>query len=263
VAELGLRLAELLAAVSLATDLAHGLPFESALRDALLALGLAKLVGLPETAVSDVYYLALLYHIGCTGAAELQSRLGAGDDVSVRRWLSEADYADRPELMRIAATQVAQEWPRMERTKSLMDFMVGGQVIIDNVFASIAEVARRLSQRLGANARVTAALDHVYARWDGKVFPSLPCGEELALSARLVHLVQSPRSTTRLADAKSPTPSSPRDAVANSIRTWPACGSTIAVISWRRCPAATQSGSRRWPRNRPPGTSLRDRTLTK
>jgi hypothetical protein len=36
--ERGLRLAELLAAVSVATDLAHDVPAESALRDSLLAL---------------------------------------------------------------------------------------------------------------------------------------------------------------------------------------------------------------------------------
>ena len=41
----GLRLAELLAAVSLATDLAHDVAAESALRDAVLAVGLARLMG--------------------------------------------------------------------------------------------------------------------------------------------------------------------------------------------------------------------------
>ena len=93
--ENSLRLAELLAAVSLATDLAHDVPAESALRDSLLAVELARLAGWSEPDLSDVFYLALLYHIGCTGAVAAQSRLGAGDDVNVRRWMSEADYADR------------------------------------------------------------------------------------------------------------------------------------------------------------------------
>jgi len=69
----GLRLAELLAAVSLATDLAHDVPAESALRDALLAVELARLAGWTGADVSDAYYLALLYHIGCTGAVAAQS----------------------------------------------------------------------------------------------------------------------------------------------------------------------------------------------
>jgi hypothetical protein len=89
--ERSLRLAELLAAVSLASDLAHDVPAESALRDGLLAVAFARLIGWTEPEVSDVFYLALLYHIGCTGAIAAQSRLGAGDDITVRRWMSEAD----------------------------------------------------------------------------------------------------------------------------------------------------------------------------
>jgi hypothetical protein len=91
--ERGLRLAELLATVSLATDLSHDVPAESALRDALLAVELARLMGWTAADLSDVYYLALLYHVGCTGAVAAQSRLGAGDDVSVRHWMSEAGAA--------------------------------------------------------------------------------------------------------------------------------------------------------------------------
>src|SRR5207245_2668368 len=60
--------------------------------------------------ISDVYYLALLYHIGCTGAVAAQSRLGGGDDINVRRWMSEVDYTDRPEMMRVAATKIAPRW---------------------------------------------------------------------------------------------------------------------------------------------------------
>src|SRR4029077_13878717 len=103
-----LRLAELLAAVSLATDLAHDVPAESAMRDALLSVELARLAGWSEPDLSDVFYLALLYHIGCTGAVAAQSRLGAGYDIDVRHWMSEADYADPRELMRIAPPKFAQ-----------------------------------------------------------------------------------------------------------------------------------------------------------
>jgi hypothetical protein len=99
-----LRLAELLAAVSLATDLADDAPFESALGDAVTALELAQLAGLSGNDLSDVYYLAFLYHLGCTAAAAAQAQVADGDDVSSRRWFSEADYADRRQLVRIATT---------------------------------------------------------------------------------------------------------------------------------------------------------------
>ena len=74
-----LRLAELLAAVSLATDLADEAPAGSALGDAITVVDFAQLVGLGAEAVSDIYYLALLYHVGCTAAATAQARIGGGE----------------------------------------------------------------------------------------------------------------------------------------------------------------------------------------
>src|SRR5260370_1246062 len=56
----GLRLAEFLAALSLATDLGMGQPLEQALCTCLLALALGERMGLGADDLSDVYYVALL-----------------------------------------------------------------------------------------------------------------------------------------------------------------------------------------------------------
>jgi DNA-binding CsgD family transcriptional regulator len=184
----GLRLAELLATVSLASDLAHDVPAESALRDALLAVQLGRLAGWPAQDLSDVYYLALLYHVGCTGAVDAQSRVGAGDDVSVRHWLSEVDFTNQPELMRTAVTKLARQWGPADWARGLAAFMNSGKSIPE-AFANVAEVAVRLSERLGATAEVSSSLSCAYARWDGKFFAGLPSGEALPAISRLVHLV--------------------------------------------------------------------------
>lgn len=184
----GLRLAELLAAVSLATDLAHDVPGESALRDAVLAVELARLIGWDEPQASDAYYLALLYHIGCTGAVAAQSRLGGGDDVNVRHWMSEADFSDRPAMTRIAMTKLAPGWGSSGWARGMAAFATAGRDMPE-AFANMAEVASRLSARLGAGPRVSESLCHAYGRWDGKVFPALPRGDGLSAIARLVHLV--------------------------------------------------------------------------
>src|SRR5438270_26199 len=182
------RLAELLATVSLASDLAHDVPAESALKDALFSVRLARLAGWSRDELSDTYYLALLYHVGCTGAVSIQSRMGAGDDVSVRRWLSEVDFANRPELMRVVVTKVARDWGPRQWASGVAGFITYGGAAPE-VFANVAEVAVRLSARLGASPRVTDALRHTYARWDGRVFPGLPEGDDQSTIARLVHLV--------------------------------------------------------------------------
>jgi len=54
--------------------------------------------GLSGEDLTDVYYFALLYHLGCTASADRQAKVAAGDDVTSRRWFSEAHYTDRGDL---------------------------------------------------------------------------------------------------------------------------------------------------------------------
>src|SRR5690242_21939594 len=67
--EPSVRLAELIAALSLATDLGTGLPQEQALRTCLLATRFAERMGLREQERRDVYYVALVRSIGCVASA--------------------------------------------------------------------------------------------------------------------------------------------------------------------------------------------------
>ena len=68
-------------ALSLATDLARGQPMEHELRTCLLAVRLGELLGLDEDRLSDVYYVALLRWIGCTGHAHELS-VWFGDEIA-------------------------------------------------------------------------------------------------------------------------------------------------------------------------------------
>lgn len=192
-----LRLAELLAAVSLATDLADDAPLESALGDALTAVALARVAHLSGDDLADVYYLSLLYHVGCTAAADAQERIVAGDDTGRSRWFSEADYADGKELLQLAAPRAAANWGMPGREAAVGRLLTRLEGSLAQSFAAICEVGARLGERLGAGPRVVKALDHAYARWDGQVYFLLPNGEAISYHARLVHLVHVARVYAR------------------------------------------------------------------
>lgn len=192
-----LRLAELLAAVSLATDLADDAPMESALGDALTAVRLARIAQLSGDDLADVYYLSLLYHVGCTAAAVAQERIVAGDDTGPSRWFSEADYADGEALLRLAAPRAAANWGIPGREAAVGRLLTRLEGSLAQSFAAICEVGARLGDRLGAGPRVVKALDHAYARWDGQVHFLLPKGEAISYHARLVHLVHVARVYAR------------------------------------------------------------------
>lgn len=184
----GLRLAELLAVLSLATDLAHQVPAESALKDAVLSVAFARHLGLAESDLSDVYYLALLYHLGCTGAAVEQARVSGGDDGSVRRAFSELDVTDNIQILRLALTELANSLPAVDRARAIATFMTAGKESMLVMQNAVCETSARMADRLGAGPNVSKALLEVYSRWDGKMFP-LPPGEGVSLIARITHLV--------------------------------------------------------------------------
>jgi hypothetical protein len=60
-----IRAAEVVGALSLATDLGTGQPLEHALRTAVLAVRLGELAGASAQELVDTYYVALLHSSGC------------------------------------------------------------------------------------------------------------------------------------------------------------------------------------------------------
>ena len=69
------RTAELVASLSLATDLAMGLPREHGLESTIIGARLARGLGVDDDTASQVYYGSLLYYIGCTADAEISAEL--------------------------------------------------------------------------------------------------------------------------------------------------------------------------------------------
>ena len=62
----GVRLAELIMTLSLASDLGIGIWSEHSLRTCLLAVRLGEAYGLDDEQLRDTYYLALFRLAGCT-----------------------------------------------------------------------------------------------------------------------------------------------------------------------------------------------------
>src|SRR5690349_9457668 len=82
-ADSGIRLAELMAALSIATDLGMGQPLESALCSCVVAMRLGEALKLDDNTLHDVYYQALLRYIGCNAETHTLAAL-FGDELTLR-----------------------------------------------------------------------------------------------------------------------------------------------------------------------------------
>lgn len=176
------RVVEVLAAVSLTTDLASGLPFEKGLQTCAVATSFARSLGLAEPDLDIVFHAALLRSIGCTAYASENAEF-FGDDVRFQRALKELDVADPAQLRRFG------DWaPTGAQPALAARFREIAPVEGPRAVRAGCAVAHALAPRLGLPAGVAAALDDVYERWDGRGFPGRAGGDDISLAIRIVHV---------------------------------------------------------------------------
>ena len=102
-----LRLAEVMAALSQATDLGMGQPLDFALRGCLVAMRLAEALGFDEQARREVYYQALLRYIGCNAETHLAAAM-AGDELVLRSKAIAADTTNPREAIGLLLQAIRQ-----------------------------------------------------------------------------------------------------------------------------------------------------------
>src|SRR6476619_2778115 len=85
----GIRRAEIIAAVSLAADLASGAPMERSIRACLVAQRIGIAAGYTPEQLSDAYYVSMLRWLGCTGDTHIAAQ-AFGDEFTVGPWIAPA-----------------------------------------------------------------------------------------------------------------------------------------------------------------------------
>jgi HD-GYP domain-containing protein (c-di-GMP phosphodiesterase class II)/DNA-binding CsgD family transcriptional regulator len=183
-----IRLVEVLGALSLATDLGAGVPFEKGLRTCVAASALADVLDLDLDDRRAVYFAAMLRSLGCTANAPEFARM-FDDDVAVQRELKTMDVGDH-EVFAAQMTHFG-DWTGPERASELARrFAVEVPKVGGSLGRAGCEVSTALGTRLELPVAAIGALDQVYERWDGLGFPDGRAGEDLMLAARVVHVAE-------------------------------------------------------------------------
>ena len=182
-----LRLAGLLAALSLESDMAMGHPPEEAMRTCLIATALARRLGFPKREVADVYWTALLMHVGCTAPAHEQASLFGGDDVAVNAIGSQKDFGNPTEVLAFMR-ELGRGMGAIERARLYLVGFTRGWKAGKDAAVAVCEIAATTADRIGLSRDVQRGLDQLFERWDGKGDPEGLQGEAIAPPARLAQL---------------------------------------------------------------------------
>jgi HD-GYP domain-containing protein (c-di-GMP phosphodiesterase class II) len=184
-----IRAAEVVGAVSLATDLGTGQPLEHTLRTAILAVRLGELAGVATPELIDAYYVALLHSFGCTSDGPEATEL-YGDDIEPRAAFALVDSGNPEEVGAFLAARVGAGRPPELRDAMVAEALANALPLAQATFALHCEVAQRFAGWLGFGSGTLEALAFVFERWDGHGLPAGAAGEQIALPARLLHVAR-------------------------------------------------------------------------
>jgi HD-GYP domain-containing protein (c-di-GMP phosphodiesterase class II) len=178
-----LRLADLLAGLSLVSDLGFAQPPEEAMRRCVVATALARWLGLSESEVADAYYTALLEHIGCTGFAH-ETSVAYGDELAVNAAIAPVDPGRVTDLLDFVRAATAGR-PLGDRARGLLYTLTRGSDFGRRFGTATCEVGRETARRLGLGEGVSRGLHDVVETWNGKGGVRGLRGDDIALPARV------------------------------------------------------------------------------
>ena len=188
-----IRLAEIMATLSLGSDAGMGVPEELAVRSAVLARALADAAKLPAETVRDAYDVAMLRMVGCTAESHVSAEV-MGDELHLRGHMLGLDTGDPRAVLGTAIRHIGEERAFPSRVWAVLRGLAGMSGLYGTALAH-CEVAATLVVEFGLSANVSAALRQVYERWDASGMPDKLRGESIAPAARVAAVAYDTAST--------------------------------------------------------------------
>jgi HD-GYP domain-containing protein (c-di-GMP phosphodiesterase class II) len=189
-----LRLADLLAGLSVTASVGFGLPPEHAMRSCLIGTALGRAMGLDEQEVADTFYTTLLLHVGCTGLAH-ETVTAWGDDVALLGTVARTNMADPTEMAANLVPAI-----RMPEARSRRLLASRGEAFGRAFDTGSCEVASETARRLGLGDGVQRALYEIVEWWSGGWAPQGIGGEQIVRPARVARIAGDAATFARLGD---------------------------------------------------------------
>jgi HD-GYP domain-containing protein (c-di-GMP phosphodiesterase class II) len=181
------RLAELVAALSLGIDLGFGQPMEHVLRQCLIGLRIAERMSVDDEGRATVYYTSLLINVGCHTDAHEQAKW-FGDDIQTKALKFSIEPGLRGAMK--AWSNFGAGKPPLHRFRMGLEFLLSGHREANGMIARHAKLAQMFAEQLGLPSSVGAALGAGYEHWNGGGWPGQLSGEKIPLAARIAQLAE-------------------------------------------------------------------------
>jgi HD-GYP domain-containing protein (c-di-GMP phosphodiesterase class II) len=184
------RAAEVIAALSLATDLGIGVPLEHGLHSTMIGMRLCDRLGVDAETASQTYYGCLLFYVGCTAPADIGAEIFGTDD-ALTTYAYPTRFGSRSEaamgMLRALAPPGGTPLARAIKVARGAPKLARG---FTGVVTAICEIAEMLTDRVGLPVTFSRLFRYGGERWDGKGIPGRARREQIPLPVRIAHVAR-------------------------------------------------------------------------
>lgn len=185
----GLKLSELISALSHALDVTEGQPQGHCVRCCWIGMHIGKELGLSELQLWELYYTLLLKDLGCSSNAARICELYLTDDLNFKRDFK-AIGDSLPQVVRFVLQHTGLKAGLAERFKSVLHIFRDGPEISRELIQTRCQRGAEIARLLRFSEGVADGIYNLDEHWNGQGKPMGLQGDAIPVYARIALLAQ-------------------------------------------------------------------------
>ena len=185
----GIRLSELIGALSHALDITEGQPEGHCIRCCWIGMHIGREIGLPEDQLWDLYYTLLLKDLGCSSNAARICELYLTDDLNFKRDFKTVGES-LPQVLQFVLKHTGLKAGLAERFRSVLTILRDGSEIAHELIATRCQRGADIARLLRFPEGVACGIYSLDEHYNGQGKPNGLAGDAIPVYARIALLAQ-------------------------------------------------------------------------
>ena len=185
----GLKLAELISALSHALDITEGQPEGHCVRCCWIGMHIGRAIGLNEEQQWELYYTLLLKDLGCSSNAARICELYLTDDLDFKRNFKQVGDS-LPQVVRFVLQHTGLKAGLAERFRSVLHIFRNGPQVSQELIQTRCQRGAEIARLLRFSEGVAAGIYSLDEHWNGQGKPDQLQGMAIPVFSRIALLSQ-------------------------------------------------------------------------
>jgi HD-GYP domain-containing protein (c-di-GMP phosphodiesterase class II) len=187
----GVRISEIISALSYALDLTEGRPMGHSVRSCLIGMRLAGHIGMSVADQGHLFYSLLLKDAGCSSNSSKLFHILSADEIKAKRDVKLTDWTRVGwDSLQYAISHVATGAPFLERVRTLVRVAAKQQTESRELVKIRCERGAGIARRIGFAEPVAQAIHSLDEHWNGGGYPDGLRAQEIPMFSRIMNLSQ-------------------------------------------------------------------------